>query len=808
LLDKSQLSQLADDQADESPETTPKNDNSNPSDLEDLKIGEFTLKDNEDNNFTERELKSIDVDKEWKLFKVLCLSCHINKLNVFNQISIMNISWFGSILGHENEYISGLKSINPSEAILMDRILNRHTSNYALPGPYQSFLNSNGHHSIFNRESSHELFDNKIAALKKAKNSAVEEENYTEAERFKQIIMKIGQLKTHVNSLENKKMVYASSENYESAKKIKNEVNRIRNIVLSVSAGGSLNKPKIIPPLKNAQTVAEKHNRRVNKSLFDASNSVKTKQSFENFRTAHKHASHSIFNIENKGDSTLDENEVNGFETQRSVINLKNSAQKKLAGILKYNTGVYHSNNMTMMPSKSTTGINSAADITMMNSERLKDQNEFYHRTNKKVRMDQPSFKRKGSNISRVSVDEENRQDLMYYEPKNADNRVVPGALMKNPIDFSKVIEDKNEQEEDLWTITAPDFDPSDKIKAQQYLQYFEENTVKNLFSKKWQNKEEGYRTLTKEMKNLITNPPDSTQVGDSCGHASSFKNNKLEWFKLVYSSVEKGLEDKIIHVKNGACDLYQALLQDTSEPPMQLKDLSNIIGVLVDWLSENNNKFKDKWEEILKQTIYHKHFDFVEPLSLIIAKQPNKNKAFTRFNHAKLNFLLDVIEDYDKTPSKSKNDTHSQIQFPSSPLLDFIEKMIVNREKIMTKYTREKIERAYVIAYQKSSYEVIKGHLDALDNIFLFNLSKQIPEIDTSSISKDITEDNHKEEVTIRRLAELRKQRLKSLKRKQSFNQHNQYANEEDDKKEKRDVPSDHSSRSKKSKALSLIPK
>lgn len=33
-------------------------------------IGEFTLKSNEDTNFTERELKSIDIDKECKFFKI------------------------------------------------------------------------------------------------------------------------------------------------------------------------------------------------------------------------------------------------------------------------------------------------------------------------------------------------------------------------------------------------------------------------------------------------------------------------------------------------------------------------------------------------------------------------------------------------------------------------------------------------------------------------------------------------------------------------------------------------------------------
>ena len=93
--------------------------------FEKFKIGEFRLKDNEENNFTERELKSIDVDSEAKYFKITCLQNYNNKLNVFNQISIINISCFGNILGYEDEYITGLRNINPSEAILMGSVLKK-----------------------------------------------------------------------------------------------------------------------------------------------------------------------------------------------------------------------------------------------------------------------------------------------------------------------------------------------------------------------------------------------------------------------------------------------------------------------------------------------------------------------------------------------------------------------------------------------------------------------------------------------------------------------------------------------------------
>lgn len=130
------------------------------------------------------------------------MGCHMNKLNVFNQISIMNISCFGNIMGYEEEYISGLKNINPSEAILMDRLLNRKGSNVPVLDPkislYNSAIYTKRQYGIGNNESNLDIFNDKIAALNNAKNKAVEAENFLEAEKLKQIVLKIDKLKSHI----------------------------------------------------------------------------------------------------------------------------------------------------------------------------------------------------------------------------------------------------------------------------------------------------------------------------------------------------------------------------------------------------------------------------------------------------------------------------------------------------------------------------------------------------------------------------------------------------------------------------------
>jgi hypothetical protein len=141
-------------------------------------IGKFILKSNEESNFTEREFKSIDIDRESKYFRIVCDQCHNNKLNVFNQISIINISCFGNIMGYEDEYISGLRNINPSEAILMTRMFKK-----------GNVLSLDGIYIRINLNL--DVFGQKINTLVKAKENAVDREDYMEADKLKQTINKI-----------------------------------------------------------------------------------------------------------------------------------------------------------------------------------------------------------------------------------------------------------------------------------------------------------------------------------------------------------------------------------------------------------------------------------------------------------------------------------------------------------------------------------------------------------------------------------------------------------------------------------------
>ena len=395
---------------------------------------------------------------------------------------------------------------------------------------------------------------------------------------------------------------------------------------------------------------------------------------------------------------------------------------------------------------------------------------------------------------------------------------------MRQPIDFSKVDVKYDEQGGDILNFQLDQIDPSEIHRAEPFFEFFTKDTVKNMFSKRWQNREEGYKKFKTEIENLFTSTPSDSKDSsnrdneqeakdESSGVSSNmvaFNKNKQEWLKLVWNAAERGLNDKILQVRFKSLDLIKSFL-NSEENNIELKELSNIVGILVDILSENNSKLSSKSNEILKLTLNRKDFDFNEGLLMIISKTSSKNKAFTRFNHSKLSFIVEALEEMDASLDENDSKNLKRTPFPVWFLLDFVEKMIVIREKIMSKEIRDKVEKAYIFCYQHSSFSEIKNYIDSLDNISQLNLSKHIPEIEVDKTQKElIVEEKQREEDTNKKLFELKKERLKSIKLRKSIKNHNDYQNIESamsDVENVLNMVKEISSRERRNRVLSVDP-
>ena len=206
-------------------------------------------------------------------------------------------------------------------------------------------------------------------------------------------------------------------------------------------------------------------------------------------------------------------------------------------------------------------------------------------------------------------------------------------------------------------------------------------------------------------------------------------KRNKSEYNDLICSAIERGLNDKIVQVRIKSWDLFKELISDQTEKPIELKDLSNIIGLLIDYLSENNPKVKEKSEDMLNSFMMSDKFDFNESLTLILSRGSKINKAITRYNHSKLTFLVNAIEKEAESPIRIIKNI-KKTNFPISLFLDFVDKWIIKREKVLNKMIREKVEKAIWLSYTKSNFDSIKDYINDIDEITYSNLTQKIPEL------------------------------------------------------------------------------
>lgn len=119
------------------------------------------------------------------------------------------------------------------------------------------------------------------------------------------------------------------------------------------------------------------------------------------------------------------------------------------------------------------------------------------------------------------------------------------GHCANNPIDFNNVIDkNSNEQSGDTYEYSGSygeEIDPSEVHRAEPYFEFFRKDTIKKLFSRKWQSKEEGYAGLITEFGNNTRSAGTDSKL---------YTEKKQELIDLLCSAIERGLHDKIVQVR------------------------------------------------------------------------------------------------------------------------------------------------------------------------------------------------------------------------------------------------------------------
>lgn len=184
------------------------------------KIGYLCLDSNERSNFQARELKSVNIDYECLAVKIVLHRPYVNQLNNFVQVGLIafNAMGFPTV---ENPLENPPVFRNKDYDNLEDQMLYD-------PITYK-----------------------RLKALGKAKQRAIELEDFQEAQKIKEAIDRLKAVSSQLIQLEERKQIAIQNDDFEAAKIIKYEVERLRNAVAGINVDMQGFDPESVMPSYN-----------------------------------------------------------------------------------------------------------------------------------------------------------------------------------------------------------------------------------------------------------------------------------------------------------------------------------------------------------------------------------------------------------------------------------------------------------------------------------------------------------------------------------------------------------------------------
>jgi centrosomal protein CEP104 len=172
----------------------------NPSEMKFTKVGYFFFASNETSNFQSRELKTVYlVDINALYIKITLHKCHVNNLNIFNQVGLIAISIFGEPLLAGPTPTAVIKSLGHDQ------------------GGFQEME--------YNMQFDEETL-NRLRMLEKARDRAEKNEDYSEAKKLNEAIVDLKRVGVNLQKLEERKAIAVKNKDYDSAMILKKVARR------------------------------------------------------------------------------------------------------------------------------------------------------------------------------------------------------------------------------------------------------------------------------------------------------------------------------------------------------------------------------------------------------------------------------------------------------------------------------------------------------------------------------------------------------------------------------------------------------
>ena len=174
-----------------------------------IKIGYIIPNTNEKSNFKLREFKKIKINQNALYIKLILHKNFINLENRYNQVSIISIKFFGNELENSNP---------PEYKNLMSGEMNKNKN------------------SDFNEDGLDEVCVSKLKEIKSTLDLCVKKEKYDSAKIFRELYQRVKLLGEKMKNLSECKLKCIETNDFDSCKKIQNDIDRIKNLIGEINA--------------------------------------------------------------------------------------------------------------------------------------------------------------------------------------------------------------------------------------------------------------------------------------------------------------------------------------------------------------------------------------------------------------------------------------------------------------------------------------------------------------------------------------------------------------------------------------------
>jgi len=574
------------------------------------KIGYLSLDSNERSNFQARELKTVYTDYNCIQVKFNLMRCHPNIHNIYAQVGLIAIS----ILG---EYPNKIYDIN-----------------------------RDGIDDNFGKLEDEMIYDpatlKRLKDLYKAKQKAVEFEDFDEAKRIKVAIDSLKSVSQSLIKLEERKKIAIKNDDFDAAKLIKCEIDRLRNAV----AGVNLNE-------MNRKIMQNNNNNMLNEPTYNTQNQKfnepPQQRLFPGRRDNEYQPITKEYEMDNDDDIYRIRNNINnGYE-------LGNAIDRQKVG-----------NNKT---------------FEQMVDEQLNKQNQNYGNNNNNF----------NNNMNNNMNNNKNNIGSGGIGPKP--NIVdVDSQYVGNNKDFAQMVEEQlraagGNQDNDNQVNEEDSLPPEYYKIAEPLIPILSFPIIKLIFSKIWKNNESGFKQLMDE----INAYPNSTLLGNK---------SPEEIVVATLGACAFALQNNISQSLLASMETIKVILQkfENIHPEGNLRSdfdkySNDCIRLIIERIGENNLKLKEKADNTLLQFANYSLIGSRVLFEHIISGQIKKTLAnSTKHLVGRYNLLTRLI----------KNFGYNESEVPLSSIMSYAIKGYKNSQNTVRQAALELITSIYRYAGDK----------------------------------------------------------------------------------------------------------